>query len=63
MACAMHGAGTVTIKKSVSFSALMFHFFSCLNFDLYFKRHILGNFRSYGLAFVHKCLQYSWCNQ
>ena len=43
--------------------ALIFHFFSFLIFDLYFKKHILGNFRSYGLAFVPKCYQYSWCNQ
>ena len=33
-------------------SALIFHFFSFLNFDLYFKRHIIGNFRRYGLDFV-----------
>ena len=56
------------IKYFVSYQqglmpALMFHLFSFLNFDLYFKRHILGNFRSYGLAYVPKCYQYSWCNQ
>ena len=33
-------------------SALMFHFFSFLDFDLYFERHILGNFRSYELVFI-----------
>ena len=44
-------------------SAVMFHYFSFLNFNLYFKRHILGNLRTNGLAFVPKCYQYSWCNQ
>ena len=69
MSCSMHGAETITIKKSFFFlwqglmSALMFHFFLFLNFDLYFKRHILGKFRSYGLAFVPKYYKYSWCNQ
>ena len=60
MSCSKHGSETIMIKNQFLFlwhglmSALIFHFFSFLNFDLYFKRHILGNFRSHGLAFVPK---------
>ena len=65
MSCSVHGAETIPIKNSLIFlwqglmSALMFHFFSFH----FFKRHILGYFRSYGLAFVPKYYKYSWCNQ
>ena len=66
MSCSMRGAETITIKKQFLF--LMARINVCfnvsfLNFDLHFKRRILGNFRSYGLAFVPKYYKYSWCNQ
>ena len=65
MSFSLHGAETITIKKQFLFLMARINvcFFSFLNFDLYFKRHILGNFRSYGLAFVPKYYKYSWCNQ
>ena len=66
MSCFMHGAETIMIKNQFLFLMTRINIcfnISFLNFDLYFKRQILGNFRSYGLAFVPKCYQYSWCNQ
>ena len=58
MSYSMHGAETIIIKNQFLFLVTRINvcinvsFLLFLNFDLYFKRHIIGNFRSYGLAFV-----------